>query len=359
MRFETSWGVLRGVEGKWARAAHSVSSRGDRRPSPRWRNDGDAVRKVQRPDGSVHRTSRLVLRTRWSRRLALRRTCSPVTVLPATTRRRLGQLVPGPNGLEPPAPGQASVWAKADSYESHPSYDPEQHYPDIGFVYLDRKLPFDPLPLLRTPLAANRQVTISGWGANSTPTPTTGAGGRVQRTGTSRTLGSPTAADYHPEDPNPGLLVPANLPNLLKLDGTLPNATPALRLGAQFWLRSGGRPTSRVSISPVCRAQSKPLRAGQLFSAVPRLRLQEGWSGGAQADVRLRCPERERHVNRVFWLQQPERRQRDRALRREEQLDARYRQPTPEPISARGSSLRFRRGFCEQSNGELDALSGQ
>lgn len=136
----------------------------------------------------------------------------------------LGQLVQGPNGLEPPAPGQPSFWAKADSYESHPSYTADQHYPDIGFVYLDRKLPFDPLPLLRTPLAANRQVTISGWGANTTPTPTSGAGGRVQRTGTSRTLGSPTVADYHPEDPNGGLLVPGNLPNLLKLDGTAPNA---------------------------------------------------------------------------------------------------------------------------------------
>jgi hypothetical protein len=136
----------------------------------------------------------------------------------------VGQLVEGPNGLEPPAPGQPSFWAKADSYESHPSYLPEQHYPDIGFVYLDRKPPFDPLPLLRTSLAANRQVTISGWGANSTPTPVTGAGGRVQRTGTSRTVGSPTAADYHPEDPNAGLLVPANLPNLIKLDATAPNA---------------------------------------------------------------------------------------------------------------------------------------
>jgi hypothetical protein len=135
-----------------------------------------------------------------------------------------GQLVEGPAGLMPPAPGQPSFWSQADSFQSHPSYDPAQHYPDIGVVYLDRKLPFDPLPLLRTPLEANRQVTISGWGANSAPTPTTGAGGRVQRTGTTRTLGSPTAADYHPEDPNPGVLVAANQPNLLKLDGAPPNA---------------------------------------------------------------------------------------------------------------------------------------
>lgn len=136
----------------------------------------------------------------------------------------IGQLVQGPNGLQPPPPGQPSFWAQADSFESHPGYDPEQHYPDVGVVYLDRKLPFDPLPLSRTQLAANRAVTISGWGANSTPTPTTGAGSRVQRTGTSRTLGSPTSADYHPEDPNPGVLVPANQLTLIKLDGTPPNA---------------------------------------------------------------------------------------------------------------------------------------
>lgn len=136
----------------------------------------------------------------------------------------LPQLVEGSNGLQAPPPGQPSLFAHADSFESHPSYDPTQHYPDIGVVYLDRKLPFDPLPLSRNQLAAGRQVTISGWGANSAPTPTTGAGGRVQRTGTSRTLGSPTAADFHPEDPNPGVLVPANQLTLMKLDGTPPNA---------------------------------------------------------------------------------------------------------------------------------------
>src|SRR6185369_2502564 len=127
-------------------------------------------------------------------------------------------------GLEPPPPGQPSLWARADSWESHPAYDPTQHYPDIGFIYLDRKLPFDPLPLSRTQLAANRVVTISGWGSNSTPTPVTGAGGRVQRTGTSRTVGSPTAADFHPEDPNPGVLSAANDATLIKLDATAPNA---------------------------------------------------------------------------------------------------------------------------------------
>jgi len=134
------------------------------------------------------------------------------------------QLTEDQNGIVLPPPGQPSVWAKADSFEIHPSYTPDQHFPDLGIVYLDRKLPFDPLPLSRNVVAANRVVTISGWGANSTPTPTTGVGTRVQRTGTSRTLGSPTAADFHPEDPNNGLLVPANRLAQIKLDGTPPNA---------------------------------------------------------------------------------------------------------------------------------------
>lgn len=128
------------------------------------------------------------------------------------------------NGFVVPPPGQPSVWSKADSFEINPSYVPDQHFPDIGVIYLDRKLPFDPLPLSRNVLAANRVVTISGWGANSAPTPTTGAGGHVQRTGTSRTLGSPTLADFHPEDPNNGLLVAANRAAQIKLDGGAPNA---------------------------------------------------------------------------------------------------------------------------------------
>ena len=134
------------------------------------------------------------------------------------------ELGPGPNGLLPPAPGRHSDWAQADSFEQHPDWNATQIYPDIGVVYLDRELPFEPLPISRRQLEANRQVTISGWGANSAPTPTTGAGSRVQRTGTTRTLGSPTLADNHPEDPNPGLNSAANRANLIKTDGRAPNA---------------------------------------------------------------------------------------------------------------------------------------
>ncbi|HEY0467779.1 MAG TPA: trypsin-like serine protease, partial [Polyangiaceae bacterium] len=136
----------------------------------------------------------------------------------------LAELGPGPNGQLPPAPGQPSHFAQADSFEQHPDWDATQFYPDLGVVYLDRKLPFAPLPILRSQLKSNQDVTISGWGANSAPTPTTGAGGRVQRTGKTRTLGSPTLADNHAEDPNPGLNSAANRAKLIKTDGRAPYA---------------------------------------------------------------------------------------------------------------------------------------
>ena len=97
-----------------------------------------------------------------------------------------------------PAPGTPSNWAAADSFETHPKWDRQLIHPDLGAVYLDRKLPFDPLPLARFPLDSswrNREVTISGWGANVATGPTTATGGRVQRTGRTRLLGSPSAAD--------------------------------------------------------------------------------------------------------------------------------------------------------------------
>jgi hypothetical protein len=124
----------------------------------------------------------------------------------------------------PPAIGAPSNWAQADSIQIHPNWDPNLIHPDMGVVFLDRKPPFDPLPAFRNRLGANVPVTISGWGGNSAPTPTTGAGAQVQRTGRSITLGSPTAADYHPEDPNPGMLNATVRNNVIKLDGRAPNS---------------------------------------------------------------------------------------------------------------------------------------
>jgi hypothetical protein len=125
-------------------------------------------------------------------------------------------------GYIPPPVGSPSHWSKADSSQRHPNYDPTTNRADIGAVFLDRKLPFDPLPLYRNKVNANVQMTITGWGSNSAPTPTTGAGAGVQRTGRTITLGSPTSADYHPDDPNPGVLDPAIAATWVKTNGAAP-----------------------------------------------------------------------------------------------------------------------------------------
>jgi hypothetical protein len=140
----------------------------------------------------------------------------------------VSQLTTTPTGfLAPPPVGQPSFWAKADSFEKHPSWDPTLDHPDMGAIYLDRKPPFDPLPLGRFRLDnswVGRQVTITGWGGDVATSGTTTSGSRVQRTGLTHILGTPTAADYHPEDPNPGMLVDAVRQDVLKVDGHAPNS---------------------------------------------------------------------------------------------------------------------------------------
>lgn len=126
-----------------------------------------------------------------------------------------------------PAPGKPSHFAEADSFEQHPEWDRSLIYPDLGVVYLDRKLPFDPLPLARFRVDKpweGRTATISGWGGDQATSPTTASGARVQRTGTTKIVGSPTVADYHPEDPNPGILQARVRNKVLKTDGRAPNA---------------------------------------------------------------------------------------------------------------------------------------
>ena len=125
-------------------------------------------------------------------------------------------------GLVPPPIGAPSHWSQADSWQIHPSYDSNLNSADMPTVFLDRKPPFDPLPLYRNRVNSGVQATITGWGSNSTPTPTTGAGYGVQRTGRTITLGSPTAADYHPDDPNPGMLDAAVRQTVLKTNGAAP-----------------------------------------------------------------------------------------------------------------------------------------
>lgn len=137
----------------------------------------------------------------------------------------LAELTPlggGQFGLKAPAVGMPSHWAQADSWQVNPSYNKTTNASDIATVFLDRKPPFDPLPLYRNRVAANVQLTITGWGSDSAPTPTTGAGSGTERSGRTITLGSPTAADYHADDPNPGVLDPAVQQTWLKTNGAAP-----------------------------------------------------------------------------------------------------------------------------------------
>lgn len=125
-------------------------------------------------------------------------------------------------GLVPPPIGAPSHWAQADSWQINPAYDSSLNSADMAAVFLDRKPPFDPLPLYRNRVGSGVQMTITGWGSSSAPTPTTGAGSGTERSGRTVTLGSPTAADYHADDPNPGMLDPAVRQTVLKTNGAAP-----------------------------------------------------------------------------------------------------------------------------------------
>jgi len=127
-------------------------------------------------------------------------------------------------GLVPPPLGAPSHWAQADSYQLNPAYDSNLNSADMAVVFLDRKPPFDPLPLYRNRVASGVPVTLTGWGSDSAPTPTTGAGYGVERTGHTVTMGSPTAADYHADDPNPGMLDANVRQTVLKTNGVSPNS---------------------------------------------------------------------------------------------------------------------------------------
>jgi hypothetical protein len=146
-----------------------------------------------------------------------------------------------------PRPGQPSVFARGDSYETHPDWDPTLSAPDIAVVYLDRKPPFEPMPLARFRVDhdwINKKATLMGWGASQALTADISqtVGGRIQRTGSAKILGSPSAADYHPEDPNAGMLVPEIRRNTLKTDGHAPNTnTCAGDSGSPLLVKEGGK----------------------------------------------------------------------------------------------------------------------
>jgi hypothetical protein len=144
-----------------------------------------------------------------------------------------------------PAPGQKSVWARVETTTANPDYNKTVNYPDFAIMYLDRELPFDPIPLLRTPLtSADKKGEIAGWGGSKALTAdiTQVEGAGIKRSASVKLLGSPTAADYHTDDPNPGILDPTIRPNLLKTDGMAPSAnTCAGDSGGPLFVESKGR----------------------------------------------------------------------------------------------------------------------
>jgi hypothetical protein len=145
----------------------------------------------------------------------------------------LAALGPDPLAAVPAAPA-ASRFMRADSWETHPSWDVETLFPDLAVVYLDRqpRIPpntiVDPLPVGRTRLGAatvGQLMTIVGYGAsrslNAEGTLLEGTG--VKRRGTSPFVGTPITNPL-PPDPHPGILLPSVRNGLMQLNGKAPNA---------------------------------------------------------------------------------------------------------------------------------------
>jgi len=129
---------------------------------------------------------------------------------------------------EIPPPGQPSAWANLDSWQIHNDYKANPYDADIAVVYLDRKPPFDPLPLYRNRLDAswqNQLATLVGWGANKALTQdiseTEGFG--VKRTGKAPIVGTPSATDYYAAPDLPGTVNATVRSHYVRTNGTSPN----------------------------------------------------------------------------------------------------------------------------------------
>ncbi|HET9956079.1 MAG TPA: trypsin-like serine protease [Polyangiaceae bacterium] len=133
----------------------------------------------------------------------------------------------GPSTIGPQS--EQNVWAMAEADEAFPSYDANTHYPDLAVLYLDRKPPIDPLPIYRARLDDSwigKKGTLVGWGANKALSADIKQveGGGVKRSAQVPILGTPTAADYHEDDPNPGMLDAAIRSHWIKTSGLAPKA---------------------------------------------------------------------------------------------------------------------------------------
>jgi hypothetical protein len=148
---------------------------------------------------------------------------------------------------EIPEPGQPSELARVESFRVHPDYDPALNYPDMAIVYLDRELPFAPLPLLEERVGRRfigDTATIIGWGGSralvADISQVEGAG--IKREGHVTIVGTPTEADFHADDPNPGILDPQIRADSLKTDGTAPHSNGcAGDSGGPLLVKKGGK----------------------------------------------------------------------------------------------------------------------
>jgi secreted trypsin-like serine protease len=126
-----------------------------------------------------------------------------------------------------PAPGKRSSFARIETHVVHPAYSASVNYPDMSILFLDRELPFEPIALDRQHVSDRvDQGEIVGWGGELALTPdiTQVEGAGIKRSAKAVIVGSPTADDYHTDDPNPGMLDPNIRKNLLKTDGHAPHA---------------------------------------------------------------------------------------------------------------------------------------
>lgn len=155
--------------------------------------------------------------------------CVPDNAIPGQTFVYFGKHYDADKAVLPniPRPGKRSDWARVETTVVHPQFDASLNYVDMAVMFLDRELPFEPIKLNRQRVSdSTKLATIAGWGGSKALTPDISVveGAGVERSASVKLLGSPTAADYHADDPNPGLLDPAIRKNLLKTDGRAPRA---------------------------------------------------------------------------------------------------------------------------------------